>query len=313
MTQTWAGPTAAEDHAGPLRRSASATATGAPSVAPPIVHHVLGSGGRPLGAAARSAVEPRFGRSFGHVRVHTDARAAESARAVDAEAYTVGHHIVFDEGRYAPHTPEGRGLLVHELTHVLQQRSGAPVGGVLPVGEPDAAEERQADANAARSGVADVAEPAQVPTVRRHTARLMRKEHTKHQKKHDAKPAKKETTEPPVPKGCRDTARACFSVSQKRAWLLGPNKSIVTSVPALGGRPHHKTPVGRFSVQSKDEHHVSSIYKAKMPFYVNFATAVGFHEGSLSTLSHGCVHLSQAAAVKFFNYLDVGDHVDVVP
>src|SRR5215204_5149289 len=66
-----------------------------PVVAPPIVHDVLRSPGRPLDHAARAEMEPRFGHDFSRVRVHTDAWAAESARAVDALAYTVGRDVVF--------------------------------------------------------------------------------------------------------------------------------------------------------------------------------------------------------------------------
>jgi hypothetical protein len=68
-------------------------------------------------------METRFGHDFSQVRVHTDARAAESAKAVAAQAYTVGTNVVFDTGRLSPHTAEGRRLLAHELTHVLQQGS----------------------------------------------------------------------------------------------------------------------------------------------------------------------------------------------
>jgi hypothetical protein len=78
-------------------------------------------GGRPLDASVRSFFEPRFGYVFDQVRVHTDERAAESAQAVNALAYTVGHDIVFGAGHYAPDTTEGRRLIAHELTHVVQQ------------------------------------------------------------------------------------------------------------------------------------------------------------------------------------------------
>lgn len=78
--------------------------------------------GRPLDAATRVFFEPRFGQDFSHVRVHTDARAAESARSVNALAYTVGRDVVFGEGHYAPGTSVGRRLLAHELTHVVQQQ-----------------------------------------------------------------------------------------------------------------------------------------------------------------------------------------------
>jgi hypothetical protein len=79
----------------------------------------------------------RLGHDFGEVRVHTDARAAESARALDASAYTVGRDVVFGTGRYAPGTGEGRWLLAHELAHVAQQRSAASAGpGVSRAGDP---------------------------------------------------------------------------------------------------------------------------------------------------------------------------------
>jgi pyrrolidone-carboxylate peptidase len=98
-----------------------------PSEAPDIVHDVLSSGGRPLDASTRAFMEPRFGHDFARVRVHTDARAAQSAGAVNARAYTVGSDIVFGGGAYAPHSESGRSLLAHELAHTLQQSGGAPL------------------------------------------------------------------------------------------------------------------------------------------------------------------------------------------
>ncbi|HEX8557064.1 MAG TPA: DUF4157 domain-containing protein, partial [Pyrinomonadaceae bacterium] len=97
------------------------------AAAPPIVYEVLGAGGRPLDAEARAFFEPRFGLDFSQVRVHTDARAAESAREVGALAYTVGSDLVFGEGMYAPGTEAGRRLLAHELTHVAQQQAAGPM------------------------------------------------------------------------------------------------------------------------------------------------------------------------------------------
>jgi hypothetical protein len=94
-------------------------------VAPPIVNAVLRSPGQPLDPATRAFMEPRFGHDFSRVRVHSDAVAEQSARDVNANAYTVGHDIVFGAGRFAPGTHEGRQLLAHELTHVAQQRSCA--------------------------------------------------------------------------------------------------------------------------------------------------------------------------------------------
>lgn len=77
--------------------------------------------GRALDPATRARMETRFGVGFGRVRVHTDARAAAAAASVDAMAYTVGRDIVFNRGRYDPHSTAGKHLLAHELTHVIQQ------------------------------------------------------------------------------------------------------------------------------------------------------------------------------------------------
>ncbi len=96
-----------------------------PATVPPIVHEVLRSPGQPLDPATRAFMEPRFGHDFSRVRVHTDVKAAESARAVNALAYTVGREVVFGAGRYAPGTMAGQRLLAHELVHVVQQGNGS--------------------------------------------------------------------------------------------------------------------------------------------------------------------------------------------
>jgi hypothetical protein len=85
------------------------------------VRDVLRSSGQPLDAATRSFFEPRLGYDFSTVRVHTDTAAAQSARDVNAHAYTVGKHLVFGAGQYEPRTDVGRRLIAHELVHVVQQ------------------------------------------------------------------------------------------------------------------------------------------------------------------------------------------------
>jgi hypothetical protein len=105
-----------------------AAGPGIDSRAPALVRDVLGSPGHPLDASTRASMEPRFGYDFSQVRVHTDERAAESARAVSANAYTAGNHVAFAAGKYAPETQGGQRLMAHELTHVVQQATG-PVGG----------------------------------------------------------------------------------------------------------------------------------------------------------------------------------------
>jgi Domain of unknown function (DUF4157) len=103
--------------------------------APPIVHEVLRSPGQPLDTATRAFMEPRFGHDFSRVRVHSDAAAEQSARDVNAGAYTVGQNIVFGAGRFAPGTQEGRRLIAHELTHVVQQNGGTVSRTSLEQGE----------------------------------------------------------------------------------------------------------------------------------------------------------------------------------
>lgn len=127
------------------RKKLQRRATGPqPEEVPPIVHRVLHSQGDALDFSTRTSLEERFGHSFADVRVHTGAEASQSANAVNAEAYTVGHQIVFNSGRYAPHTFAGRQLLGHELTHVVQQR-GASFAGPLTIGEASGEFETQAE------------------------------------------------------------------------------------------------------------------------------------------------------------------------
>lgn len=107
-----------------LQRSEATVAT--PSIDTETATRIQKSrrGGQPLSDTERSYFEPRFGREFGDVRVHTDSQADVAARAVNADAFTLGRDIVFRSGSYRPHTAEGRHLLAHELTHVIQQDRG---------------------------------------------------------------------------------------------------------------------------------------------------------------------------------------------
>jgi outer membrane protein OmpA-like peptidoglycan-associated protein len=87
------------------------------------VPDVLHSPGMSLDSASRSRFEPRFGKDFGHVRVHVGPTATESARSMNALAYATGNHLVFGAGQYDPKSLRGQQLLVHELTHIAQQSS----------------------------------------------------------------------------------------------------------------------------------------------------------------------------------------------
>ncbi|WP_431284187.1 DUF4157 domain-containing protein [Humitalea sp. 24SJ18S-53] len=125
-----------------LRRAQAGAATS--GFAPPIVHAVLRDAGTVLDERSRPLAERILGPDFPQVRIHTDSRAADSATAVGALAYTVGPHIVFGPGRFAPGTAEGDHLLAHELAHVAQQ-GAAPVPASLAIGAPDSAFEAQAE------------------------------------------------------------------------------------------------------------------------------------------------------------------------
>src|SRR5262245_23822951 len=130
----------------------------APSVTAPMAAniHALNYGGSPLPPATRAFFEPRFGADFSQVRVHTDTRTAGTAKSINAKAFTAGKHIAFGTGEYSPHSHEGRQVLAHELTHVVQQtaklgvtdtmihRQHAPTATATPAdkGTSDAAPER---------------------------------------------------------------------------------------------------------------------------------------------------------------------------
>lgn len=128
----------------PLQRRSTTQAE--PSTVAPIVNEVLRSPGQPLNADTQAFMGQRFGHNFGQVRVHTDTRAAESARAVNAVAYTAGYDIAFGMGQYAPQTARGRRLLAHELTHVVQQRHRTSSSQEeSSLSQPEDFEEREAD------------------------------------------------------------------------------------------------------------------------------------------------------------------------
>jgi lipoprotein-anchoring transpeptidase ErfK/SrfK len=113
---------------------------------------------------------------------------------------------------------------------------------------------------------------------------------------------------------CATTAKACVDISAHKAWLLDGGKVIYGPVPMLPGRKGHPTPTGTFHVLSKEKMHLSTEFNnAEMPNSVFFYPGDAFHTGSLSVYSHGCIHLSAAASLRFFNTLKIGDVVQVVP
>jgi hypothetical protein len=137
------------------------------------VHDVVGSGGAPLEPGLRTDMEGRFGHDFGDVRVHHDDAAHRSAKSVNAQAYTVGSDIVFQQDKYDPASESGKHMIAHELTHVVQQRSGpvdgTDAGGGVKVSDPSDRFEREAVANATQvmSAPAPSSAATAVPGVQR--------------------------------------------------------------------------------------------------------------------------------------------------
>ena len=139
-----------------------------------------------------------------------------------------------------------------------------------------------------------------------------------------SKTTPKPTTTKPKPKPapppsdgttpCTISDGACIDLSANKSWLLADGKVIYGPVGITTGRPGFRTPPGLFHVQWKDINHLSKEFNnAPMPYSVFFNGGMAFHAGSLTVQSHGCVHLSTAAAKMYFNTLGVGAAVQVVP
>ena len=147
------------------RKPATPTQNPHPAIASPLVGQVLRSPGQSIGAPLRTFMEHRFGHDFSRIHIHTDSRAAASAQAVRALAYTVGQHVIFAPNQFQPNTHAGRNLLAHELAHTIQQ--GTTDGQSLdrlPITDPAGPAEHAADraASAALAGAASTA-PSSAP------------------------------------------------------------------------------------------------------------------------------------------------------
>jgi hypothetical protein len=129
-----------------------------------------------LAPDVREEMQGRLGHDFSDVRVHNDSAAHDSARSVNAHAYTVGSNVVFQRDKYDPSSAEGKTMLAHELTHVIQQRSGpvegSAAGGGIKVSDPSDRFEREASANAERV----MSSPTPAPQVSAGSAAVQRHE-----------------------------------------------------------------------------------------------------------------------------------------
>jgi hypothetical protein len=247
----------------------------------------LGTGGQPLDAETRAFMEPRFGHDFRNVRIHADGQAVESAEQIGARAFTVssersrGGDIYFGAGEYRPSSHEGRRLLAHELAHVVQQGAGRGAGLVQrdPKEKPKAPPVTTVEINQVAGGIGGEA-------------------------------------------------------------VVKTDGKVVRKMKITTGRPTHPTPSGDYTTGKVDPKHQSSTYGkcvgkngshdgtsgscgkgetfqgAAMTNYTVFqGHPFGFHEGSLTAASHGCVHLSAADAAWVGQHLPEGTkvHVNAAP
>jgi len=196
-----------------------------------VVNEVLNTPGEPLDAETRGRMESNFGHDFGGVRVHTGSRADESAKAVQAHAYTSGQDIVFAEGRFSPATAGGQRLLAHELTHIVQQAAG-PVAatptadGSLSISDPGDAFEQAAAAQGER-----LAEPG--PAAEAATAASVQGDH--------AGGASVEAGKRQVQRdGDEDNRPLTFPVNEEWRGRIGPTQTL----PRPGAKSHKRQPPG---------------------------------------------------------------------
>lgn len=156
-----------------MRRSNDGARSGA---IPRIRPDALGSSGAALDPSVQSAMGERFGRDFSAVRIHTDARSAASARALNALAYTVGNDVVFAPGQHALETSTGRSLMAHELAHVVQQAGGNRGIDASPgTGSSNLEAEADAAAHAALAGRPATVSAAPAGAVQRRAAPYIKK------------------------------------------------------------------------------------------------------------------------------------------
>jgi Domain of unknown function (DUF4157) len=154
-----------------LQRTADESSHAEHRGVPQVVHQVLRSPGQPLSNDTRQYYEPLFGQDFSRVRVHVGPMAAESARAVNARAFTVGTDIVLGGVTRPEATARDKWVMAHELTHVIQQDGGRPAHAELTLGEAGSPAEREADVAAAHVARGDA-----VVVRGRRSARVVRRQ-----------------------------------------------------------------------------------------------------------------------------------------
>jgi hypothetical protein len=253
------------------------------------VASVVEQPGTALEPGVQAVMQERLDQDFSHVRVHTDSAAAETAREVGAQAYTVGEHIAFDTGRYAPSVDAGRRLLAHELTHVTQQRAGLLRQAAEPgaaedelerearSGERAAVEERRAGSDYADEPIlgGDLPHPSDEELAELIGASA----EGESEATEVGQPEESAATTPAAPgllaipaaggrarrprrvaqKDKPKEKRIVVDLDKQTATALEDGKPVKT-MPISSGKPGHVTTKGHFKIYEKDKDHKSSTY-----------------------------------------------------
>jgi uncharacterized protein DUF4157 len=285
-----------------------------PKHVPSIVHEVLRSPGQSLDTSTRAFMEPRFNQDFSGVRVHTDNRAAQSARAVNALAFTVGRNIVFSAGQYNPKSTHGQRLVAHELTHVVQQGHGlASAGRVMPY----------RDSSTANFGKCDTATMVEKKLKSRKTDPWIAVITV------DFDSTTLDASGELIPKG---TLKAVYSPNSAK--LLDITTNVVGgqasqgltdkgdhTVTRIEGCGYHHTSVPTAS-RIKGHKRAGKYFKPNLKSSATMNFAVFFvegkssgnqaiHAGSLSSGSLACVHVGNDDTIRQLNYHSVQGHTKV--
>jgi hypothetical protein len=273
----------------------------------------LRSSGQLLDLGTRAFFEPRFGHDFSQVRVHTDAKAAESARAVNALAYTVGSDIVFARGHYAPSRHEGRHLVAHELAHVLQQGSVNTADGLSSASTASAEANADTVADAALSGRPIGALQASATTIQRRAAPYIKKI-----KVHLAPPQTAELEwQGTAPADA--TGSDSFAVSTGKGYgdpddPPGTCTRHCCSDPMTQCAPpwNQPTRVGAcctyygnnfWTGTPQDEHNGWKWWTPIQPYYSSRGIALHQHtEVTGQAIGHGCVRMDEPNAKRIYDY-----------
>jgi pyrrolidone-carboxylate peptidase len=276
---------------------------------PPVVYDALRAPGHALDSMTRAQMESQFGHDFSRVRVHTDNTAAESARSLNALAYTVGSDVVFGSGLYHPASIEGRRLLAHELTHVVQQASGLRASSSISSIDPHP----HAEAQARRAGESAEHQASEAPS------RIGRSVLQRAPAGGGKKAATPHITQIVVDQNVKQTVTATFSDGSVTSDECSTGKGHCcfddTAGAAEGGAcsaalstqtDNNCTPIGDFVVTAKIPktsggiEHWTQFHNAKQVALHEYWPVNG------TPLSHGCVRLHSATAKTIYDGSRVG-------